>query len=482
MDNMKLKTISSLIWKFSERMGAQIIQFVVSIVLARLLTPADYGLIGLITVFITVSLVFAQSGLGQALVQKKNADDIDFSSVFYFSLVFSVLIYVILFAVAPFIAHFYEEPILTNVVRVLGIVVIIGAVHSVQNAYVQKTMQFKCFFWSTLGGTLVSAAIGISMAYNGYGVWALVGQQISNQFANTIILFFAVKWRPKLMFSFERASRLFTYGWKMLVSSLIDTVYTNIHSLIIGKFYSASDLGFYSRGRQFPMLIIQNINTAIDTVLFPVMSEVQDEKARLKSMMRRSIVTSTFLIFPMMAGLAAIAEPITLLLLTEKWLPAVPFIQFCCFIFAFMPIHTANLQAIKALGRSDIFLGLEIAKKIAGILILIITLPNGLMVMMIGNCVSTIISSFINAFPNRKLLGYSYLEQIKDILPSIVISIIKLVCVLAVGAFNCNIIVKLILQVITGVVVYTGMAKLCKLECFEYILNIVKGFIKKGGQ
>ena len=478
MNNSK-QVISGLFWRFAERWSAQIMSFVVSIILARLLTPSDYGLIGLITVFISISLVFAQSGLGQALVQRKEMDNEEFSTVFYFSLAFSVILYVILFLCAPLISHFYNEPILTDVVRVLGITVIIGAVNSVQQSYVQKTMQFRRFFWSTLGGTLTSAVVGIYMAYRGYGVWALVGQQLSNQLVNTVILWFTVKWRPMLIFSVSKAKRLFSYGWKLLCSSLIDTIYNNIYSLIIGKFYSSADLGYYNRGKQFPMLIIQNVNTAINSVLFPVMAEAQDEKQRLKNMVRRSIVTSTFLIFPAMAGLAAIAKPLTVILLTEKWLPAVPFIWFCCFIYAFWPVHTANLQAIKALGRSDIFLKLEIIKKILGIAILVVTIPFGLYAMMWGSCASTLICSFINAFPNKKLLGYSYWEQVKDMLPSMMLSIAMLAIVSLLQLFNLNDWITMIMQVVLGIAIYFGLAKLFRLECMEYIIKMVKEMISK---
>ena len=473
------KIVNNLVWKYAERCGAQIIQFIVQIILARLLTPSDYGIIGLITVFISISLVFAQSGLGQALVQRKEIDNEEFSTVFYFSMIFSVILYGILFLCAPVISNFYNEPVLTSIVRVLGVTVIIGAINSVQQAYVQKTMQFKRFFWSTLGGTLVSAAVGIYMAYRGYGVWALVGQQISNQLVNTVILWLTVKWRPMLMFSVSKAKQLFSYGWKLLCSSLIDTIYNNIYSLIIGKFYSPADLGYYNRGKQFPMLIIQNINSAIDSVLFPVMAEAQDEKQRLKAMVRRSIVTSTFLLFPAMAGLAAIAKPLTVTLLTEKWLPAVPFIWFCCFTYAFWPVHTANLQAIKALGRSDIFLKLEIVKKLMGVAVLVVTIPFGLYTMMWGRCVTTILSSFINAYPNKKLLRYSYIEQVKDMLPSFVLSIVMLVIVLLIQLLNLNNLITLILQIILGVIIYFGLAKLFKLECMTYIINTVKGIVSK---
>lgn len=479
MNDKRNKVLSSLFWRYAERWGAQVIQFIVQIILARLLTPSDYGIIGLITVFISISLVFAQSGLGQALVQRKQIDNEEFSTVFYFSMIFSVILYGILFLCAPVIANFYNEPVLTSVVRVLGVTVIIGAVNSVQQAYVQKTMQFKRFFWSTLGGTLVSAVVGIYMAYRGYGVWALVGQQISNQLVNTVILWVTVKWRPMLIFSVSKAKRLFSYGWKLLCSSLIDTIYNNIYSLIIGKFYSSTDLGYYNRGKQFPMLIIQNINSAIDSVLFPVMAEVQDEKQRLKAMVRRSIVTSTFLIFPAMAGLGAIAKPLTMILLTEKWLPAVPFIWFCCFTYAFWPVHTANLQAIKALGRSDIFLKLEIIKKILGIAILIATIPFGLYAMMWGSCASTLICSFINAFPNKKLLGYSYWEQVKDMLPSMVLSVAMLAIVSLLQLLNLNDWITMIMQIVLGIAIYFGLAKLFKLECMEYIIKMVKEMISK---
>lgn len=480
MTNLKSKTLSSLAWKFAERCGAQGIQFVVSIILARLLTPADYGLIGLITVFLAIAMVFAQSGLGQALVQHKEIDQEEFSTVFYFSMVFSIVLYLILFLCAPLIAGFYNEPKLTAIVRVLGTTVIIGAINSVQQAYVQKTMQFKRFFYSTLTGTLISAIIGIAMAYAGCGVWALVGQQISNQLINTAVLWFTVKWRPNFVFSVKKGLRLFSYGWKLLCSSLLDTVYNNLYSLIIGKFYSAADLGYYNRGKQFPMLLIQNINSSIDSVLFPVLSEAQDDKERLKSMVRRSIVTSTFIIFPCMAGLAAIATPLTKLLLTDKWLPAVPFIQFCCFIYAFWPIHTANLQAIKATGRSDIFLKLEIIKKVVGVLFLCISLPHGLMCMMWFRCINAVIGSIINAAPNKKLLHYSYLEQMKDILPSFLLSIFMYGITLCVNFLRLNPILTMSLQVLIGAVVYIGLAKFFKLECFIYLLDMLKKIKNKG--
>jgi len=478
-ENLKKKTLSGLIWQYAEKCGTQLVGFVVSIILARLLTPADYGLIGLITVFISIALVFARSGMGQALVQKKDANDEDFSTVFYFSLAVSVILYLVLFFAAPVIAEFYHEPKLISVIRVLGITIIIGAVYSVQQAKVQREMNFKKFFYATLIGTLISAGIGISMAYSGYGVWALVGQQISAQLINIIVLFVTVKWRPKLIFSVQKMKQLFGFSWKILVSALIDTVYNNIYSLIIGKFYSSADLGYYNRGKQYPMLVVENVNGSINSVIFPVLSKMQDDKERFKSTVRRSIKTSTYIIFPLMAGLAAVAEPLVRIMLTDKWLPAVPFIQFCCFTYAFWPVHTANLQAVKALGRSDVFLKLEIIKKTYGVVILIATIPFGLTAMMFGRCIATVLSSIVNASPNKKLMNYSYMEQIKDMLPSVVLSVIMCVVVLLVGMLDINLYLMLILQVFVGVLVYVGLSILFKVECFGYVLSTVKSFIRK---
>ena len=477
--DIKSQALSGFFWKYAERCGAQGIQFIVQIVLARLLTPSDYGLIGLIAVFITIAQVFAQSGLGQALVQRKDADNIDYSTVFYYSIIFSIILYIVLFLFAPLIASFYDTPQLTAVVRVLGFVIVIGAVNSVQNAYVQKTMQFKKFFWATLGGTIVSAFVGIYMAYNGLGIWALVGQQLTNQIIDTIVLWITVKWRPILVFSFKRVKMLFSYGWKLLMTSLINVIYNNIYSLIIGKFYSSENLGYYNRGMQFPSVIETNIDSTVESVLFPVMSKFQDDRERLKLMVKRFIKTSTFLVFPIMAGLAAVAKSITIVLLTEKWLPVVPFIQFSCFSYALAPLFKANLQAINAIGRSDIFLKLEIIKRILSMIILILTLTHGLYAMMIGKCLSSIVNFFLDSWQNKKFLNYSCFDQLKDIFPAFLLSLTMCVVVLLIGMLNFNTLILLILQIIIGIILYFGLAKIFKVESLNYLLDTIRGFMNK---
>ena len=354
--------ITNFFWRFLERCGAQGVTFIVSIVLARLLDPTVYGTVALVTIFTTIMQVFVDSGMGNALIQKKDADDLDFSSVFYFNMAMCSVLYLIMFFAAPFIASFYRMPELTAIVRVLSFVVVISGVKNVQQAYVSRHLMFKRFFFSTLGGTIGAAVIGIAMAYLGFGVWALVAQMLFNAAVDTTILWITVKWRPKKMFSFQRLKSLFSYGWKLLASSLIDTVYNDLRQLIIGKKYSSGDLAYYNQGKKFPQLIVTNINTSIDSVLLPTMSKAQDDMAAVRSMTRRAIKTSTFLMMPAMIGLAVCAEPLVQLILTEKWLPCVLFLRIFCITYAFYPIHTANLNAIKAMGRSDLFLKLEIIK------------------------------------------------------------------------------------------------------------------------
>ena len=462
-----------------ERGGTQGIQFIVQIVLARLLMPEDYGIIALVVIFITIANVFVQSGFSTALIQKKDANESDFSSVFYLSLFIAGLLYVILFFAAPFIAAFYEEPQLIPVFRVLSLTLFLGAFNSIQNAVVARKMQFKKLFISSLGAIVVSGTVGIFMAYKGFGVWALVVQQLTNRLLVTLILWFIVKWRPRLLFSFERVKGLFSYGWKLLVSSLIDNLYMNLRSLIVGKIYNAEMLGFFNRGKQFPALIVTNINGSIQSVMFPVLSSQQDNRPKIKDMVRRSIITSSFILFPIMVGLAVIAEPLVKILLTEKWLPCVPFLQIFCASYALWPIHTANLQAINALGRSDIFLKLEIVKIVLCLAILGVTVFYGVYAIALGGVFSGLISTFINAYPNRKLLKYSYKEQWNDIMPSLLLSLVMGAVVYSVQLFGMTVWTTLVVQVCIGNILYVGIAWIFKLECFNYLVMTIKQIVIK---
>jgi len=473
----KAKILSSLFWKLMERGGTQGIQFIVQIILARLLLPKDYGLIALVLIFITIANVFVQSGFNTALIQKKSVDEVDFSSVFYLSLFVAGIIYILLFLSAPFISKFYSEPKLIPILRILSITLFFGAINSIQNALIARQMQFKKLFFSSLGAIFISGILGIIAAYQGFGVWALVIQQLVNKFMITVILWFTVKWRPKLIFSIKRVKILFSYGWKLLISALIDTLYMNLRSMFIGKIYSQDMLGYYNRGKQFPQLIVTNINSSIQLVMLPALASEQDDIKRVKEMVRRSIVTSSFILFPMMVGLAVVAEPLVKILLTDKWLPCVPFLQIFCMSYALWPIHTANLQAINALGRSDIFLKLEIIKKIIGLFILGISIPYGVYAIAIGGIISGIISTFINAYPNKKLLNYSYIEQLRDIMPSLLLSLMMGAIIYNLKFIGLIAWKTLILQIITGVILYSVMANLFQLECYIYLIKTIKDIL-----
>lgn len=480
MDNVSKKiVIGNFIWRFAERCGAQLVTFVVSIVLARLLDPTVYGTVALVTVFTTILQVFVDSGLGTALIQKKDADELDFSSVFYFNFTVCLILYMGMFIAAPFIARFYNDVTLTSVVRVISLTIVISGVKGIQQAYVSKNMLFKRFFFSTIGGTIVSAIIGIIMAYMGFGVWALVVQQLSNTAVDTLILWLTVKWRPKKIFSWKRLKELLSFGWKLLCSTLIDTVYNNVRSLIIGKMYSPSDLAFYNQGEKFPKMIVTNINSSIDSVLLPAMSSAQDNKDRVKNMTRRAIKTSTYIMAPLMMGLAFCSTTIVELILTSKWVGCVPFLRIFCITYMFYPIHTANLNAINSLGRSDLFLKLEVIKKIVGIILLLSTMWFGVMAMAYSLLISSILSQIINSWPNKKLLNYGYIEQVKDILPGIILAIFMGVIVSLIGFIKLPIIIILIIQINVGGIIYIGMSKILHLESFEYLLGMIRVLLNK---
>ena len=471
----------NFIWKLAERSGSQAISFIIAIILARLLMPSDYGTVALVMVFLTILQVFADSGFGVALIQKKNADDIDFSSVFYVNIAVGTLLYVIMWLAAPTIASFYGMPDLVALVRVMSLVLLINSLRNVQQAYVSKHMIFKRFFYATLGGSIASAAVGISMAYLGFGVWALVAQQLANSAIGTAILWFTVNWRPKFVCSLDRLKGLFSFGWKMLSSALLDTGYQQLRQLIIGKLYSPSDLAFFNQGQKFPNLIVTNINASIDSILLPTMASEQDHRERVRDMTRRAIKASIFIMAPMMMVLAFSSTNVVTLVLTEKWLPCVPFLCIFCINYMFWPVHTANLNAINALGRSDIFLKLEIIKKVVGISVLLFTMQYSVMAMAYGMLLTGVLSQIINSWPNRKLLGYGYLHQLRDLLPSIALAVVSRAVAYGIGMMQLPIHLALViaLQVIVGAVTYLALSYLFRVDSLLYLFQIIKPLIAR---
>lgn len=475
----KRTILSGLFWKFSERISAQIVSLIVSIVLARLLTPDDYGAVALILVFITIANVFVSNGFGNALIQKKDTDNLDFSSVFYINIAIAVIIYGIIFFIASPVADFYELPILCPALRVLGIRIIIAAINSIQHAYVSKNMLFKRFFWSTLFGTGLSGIVGIYLAYHGFGLWALVAQYLTNTITDTAVLWFTVRWRPELRCSWIRAKALIKYGWKLLVSGLIDTGYSQLRNLLIGKIYTSSDLAFYNQGDKFPQLLVINVNSSISSVLFPALSKYQDNPEKIKYMTRCAIQISSYVMWPIMFGMMVIAEPFIRLILTEKWISCVPYLQIFCISYGLWPIHTANLQAINAIGRSDLFLKLEIVKKCMGIVALIISMFISPIAIAFSLIVTGVISTFINAYPNIKLLNYQYREQLKDMIPAFILSFITSIIVYPICFFVESDVAVIGLQIILGFIIYMVGSILTKQVGFLFIVHYIKNRKKK---
>lgn len=467
----------NFLWRLMERIGAQGVSLLVSIVLARLLDPSAFGVVAMITVVTSFLQVFLDGGFSIALIQKKDADDLDFSSVFYFNVVFSLFLYAVLYFISPMVASFYQQPSLTQLLRALGLTLIVFAFKSVQQAYVSRHMMFKKFFFSTLGGTIGAAFIGIGLAYAGYGAWALVIQNIVNMLVDTIVLWIVVKWRPRLAFSWKRLKTLLSFGWKILVADLLEVGYRELRQLVIGKMYSSGDLAYYNRGRQFPDLIITNVNTSLDSILLPSLSNAQSNTDAVREMMRRSIKTATYIMSPFLIGLFVCAEPLVDLLLTEKWLPCVPYLRIFCVTSIFYPINTSNISAYKALGRSDITLILGIIKKVLGIAVLIVVMRYGPLIIAYSLLFTSLCGQIINSFPSKKLMNYSYGSQLKDLIPNLGLSLLMGGIVYLVTFIGLNNLMTLLIQIPLGVGLYILFSKLFHVDSYLYILETFKEII-----
>ncbi|MCQ2496152.1 MAG: lipopolysaccharide biosynthesis protein [Lachnospiraceae bacterium] len=477
MNESKVKQVTGgLIWTYAERMTAQLITIIVTIVLARIIAPDEYGIISIVNVFINIANAFVINGFGNSLIQKKDSDELDFSTVFYFSIGFSTIVYLILFICAPFISKFYEMDALTLILRIMGVRLPIAAINSVQQAYISKCMAFKKFFFATLGGTLASAAVGITMAYNGFGIWALVAQYLTNVCIDTVVLSFTSGWRPKLIYSRTRMKGLFSYGWKIMFVGVMTTVYANIRNLVIGKKYNSADLAYSEKGEQFPNAIAGNINSSITKVLFPVLSDLQNDIEQLKRAVRRSIKVGTYVLFPIMFGFAVISEKFVSFFMTEKWIGCVPFLQIMCIVYALQPLQTSSLQAIKAIGKSSLYLWIDIIKKIVGIIILIVTVFcfDDVLIIVFGALVIELFSVIVLFPVNKKLFNYTYREQIMDIAPSMMLSIgMCLVTVAFDNMLQINGLLAILMDIVIGVGTYLIGSVITKNENFKYILGFM---------
>lgn len=475
MSSIKQKAFLGMIWMLMERFAAQAIGLIVSIVLARLLTPNDYGTVALAMVFTNFLSPFINCGLGSALIQNKDSDDTDFSTYFYFNIFMCVSLYTALFIAAPWIADFYNDSSLTMVLRVIGLNFLVYGVKGVQQNYVNKNMLFKRFFFSTIGGTLFSAVVGIVLAYLGFGVWAIVLQNLSNNIVDTLILWVTVKWRPRKLFSFNRLKIMISYGWKILAVNITNTIEMELRSLLIGKVYSSKDLAYYNKGLLFPDVVCTCVDSTINSVLFPAFSRVNDSIDQMRNMLRRSIRTGIYIIAPLNIGLAVCSKPLISLLLTDKWLPCVPFMVIACIGMIFVPINTENQNVIKALGRSDIFFKNDCIKKFLGIICLLVGMKlGGIMGIAYSTLVSRFVNMYINSRLNKKLLNYGLLQQLKDCLPGLILAAIMGIPVYCVQFLNLPNIATLVIQVLLGGIIYLLLSVLFRVEDFFFIINTIK--------
>ncbi|MRX82338.1 lipopolysaccharide biosynthesis protein [Eggerthella guodeyinii] len=482
--DVKSKVLSSLFWKLFEKGGRAVIELVVQIVLARLLAPNDFGLLAIILVFVNVGNVIVQSGLNTSLVQMPHVDDDDFSTVFWMCLLVSLVLYVGIFLLAPVLSAFYRTDALVWPLRVISIVLIVNAFNSVQIAYIQRTLDFKKIFRSTIASIMVSGTMGISLAVAGAGLWALVMQQICFQAVTCIMLSFQVRWRPRCVFRRDRALMHFRFGWKLLASGLLDTCYQSLSDLIIGKQFDSIQLGLVSQGKKYPQALGGMLDGAIQPVMMSAVSRVQSDAGYVKRLVRRALKTSTYLIVPAMALFALVADPFVRTLLGEQWLPCVPFVQMYCFVYALLPIHTTNLQALNGMGRSDLFLKLEIVKKIYGIAILCFTAfaLQDVFCIVAGYMVGGIIGTFVNSYPNKHVIGYTYFEQVRDVSPAFLLSAAAVAAAWPISQLALPAVATIAAQSSIVVTVYLALSKLFHVEELSYLASTARELIasKKG--
>ena len=480
-NQLKSSAFGGAAWKFAERFSAQLVSLVVSIVLARILMPDDYSVVGIVNIFFVICNVLIIGGLNTALIQKKDADTLDYATVLHTTMLMAAVLYGVMFFCAPPISRLYQKPILVPIIRVMSLTFFINAFKSVLTAYTSSLLDFKKTFISAFIGTAVSAAIGITLALNCFGAWALVAQQMINAAIDTVILFLITRFRIVLRFSLNRLKGLFAYGWKIFASSIITVIYDECCPLIVGVKFSGADLAYYNKGKSFPGLLNSSITDTLSAVLFPVIAKVQDDGAAVLAITRRYMKTASYIVFPLMVGFLTVSENFILVLLTEKWAAAIPYVRIFCLSFMFNIVQIGNLQAIKAMGRSDIVLVLEIIKKSLyfAIIAAFVFLSDSAQMLAVSSILCTLVACLVNTWPNRKLIGYKYRYQIMDILPNLALSVLMGAVVLLVGKLALPRILLLGVQILTGGCAYVVLSLISKNENFLYLLGFCKQLLKK---
>lgn len=477
---IRTKAFSGMIWKALERMCAQLVSLIVSVYLARMLTPDDYSVVGIVTIFFAFCNVFISGGFNTALIQKKDADILDYSSVLHVSMGMATILYILMFLTAPLIANLYAKEILSTIIRVMALTFFVNALKSVLCAYISNNLQFKKFFLATIVGTIVSAFIGIGMALKGFGPWALVVQQMTNSIIDTLILFATTKIKFVFSVSIDRLKSLFSYGWKMFVASIISTTHEEIKPLIVGVKFSTEDLAFYNKGKSFPSLLNSSISDTISAVLFPVISKFQDNKESVLNITRKFMGVASYVIFPIMIGFFVVSDKFIEILLTSKWMFAATYVKIFCVSYMFNIIQNGNLQAIRAIGRSDIILKLEILKKSLYfiVIVLFVIFSNSPYVLALSEIICTIIATLINSRPNRALIGYKYRYQIVDLLPNLLLALVMGIVVYFIQFVVNNNFLCIVVQILSGALIYLVMSVLTKNKNFLYLSDILKEKLK----
>lgn len=476
MDNSKQKVARGLFWSYSERIMAQLVSLIVSIVLARLLDPENYGVISIVMIFITFCDAIVTGGFGNSIVQKKDADELDVNTMLICSMVTSLLLYMVLFFAAPFIASFYHMDIIRPILRVLGIRLLISGVNSIQRAWIQKRMLFKRFFISASFGTAISAFVGIYMAYIGAGAWALVGQYLTNSFIDTFVLFVTNDWKPKLQFSFDCAKQMLSYGWKVLVTTVVYTVEGDLRSLVIGKKFGSADLAYYDQGKKFPNLLVSNINTSISNVMFPALSQCQNDMVKLKRMCRRAVKIGIYLLTPLLIGLIGVSDTFVIVILSDKWTLCIPYLRILTLVFLVRPFTTTCQQSILSVGRSDITLKIEVVVNIVamGILFFAVFRMKSVLWVAYGTLSTEIVSMVMFMYYENKIIGYTYKEQLQDLLPGISLAVCMGVLVYLIQYIPLNDCGIFIIQIIVGAVFYIGVSCLLHIDSFVYLIRMLE--------
>lgn len=480
MNSLKNKTVNGLLWSAIDNFANLAIQFIVGVILARILTPHEFGLIGMILIFIAISQSIVNSGFSQALIRKNNCTENDYSTVFYFNLLTGIIVYLILYFSSSSVSHFFAEPQLSTIIKVFSVIIIIESFTIIQRTILIKRLDFKLQTKISIFSTIGSGIISIVMAYKGFGVWSLVVLHIGRRSLNSLFLWVWNKWTPTLIFSIKSFKELFGFGSKLLLSGLIDTIYRNIYYVVIGKFFSAQELGYYTRADEFKRIPSENLNNIIGRVSFPVLAEIQNDKARLKSNYQKLIRSTMLITFTLMIGMAAVARPMILTLIGDKWEPSIIYLQMLCFVGMMYPLHALNLNMLQVSGRSDLFLKLEVIKKIIAIPTIIIGVIWGIKLMIVGMMINTLFAYYLNSYWSGRFIGYSFKEQVFDILPSFGLALTMGIGVFFLGKIlPFNNLMVLIIQVLTGAGFILTFCEITKFRDYSFIKELVSEKLNK---